>query len=181
VVASVSYQGVTNVFAAEHFAVNEMTLDIIDSEFTVLVGPSGCGKTTALVSEREPGAKCARSDHDVEVIRPACARSDRRRPHGQSGARDRGQCAAATYRRLAELTTTKQLAVCRYGVVFVKASAGTRRLKLELGVRRAELLPRSDCDTPAKLVEETPKHLVVSGRRGGEFGAAQVTRNAPSR
>src|SRR5204862_7973122 len=29
-------------------AVNEMTLDIEDGEFMVLVGPSGCGKTTAL-------------------------------------------------------------------------------------------------------------------------------------
>lgn len=179
--ASVSYQGVTNVFGNEHVAVNDRRPDIIDSEFTVLVGPSGSGKTTALVSEREPGAKCARSAHDVEVIRPACASSDRRRLRGQSGARDRGQCAAATYRRLGELTTTKQLAVCRYGVVFVKTSAGTRRLNLELGVRRAELLPRSGCDTPAKLVEETPKHLVVSGRCGGEFGAAQVTGNALSR
>ena len=29
-------------------AVNDLTLDIKDREFMVLVGPSGCGKTTAL-------------------------------------------------------------------------------------------------------------------------------------
>src|SRR5579859_2373423 len=29
-------------------AVNDVTLDIPDKQFTVLVGPSGCGKTTAL-------------------------------------------------------------------------------------------------------------------------------------
>ncbi|MDX6494707.1 MAG: multiple sugar transport system ATP-binding protein, partial [Gaiellales bacterium] len=29
-------------------AVNDLTLEIADAEFAVLVGPSGCGKTTAL-------------------------------------------------------------------------------------------------------------------------------------
>ena len=29
-------------------AVNDLTLEIQDEEFLVLVGPSGCGKTTAL-------------------------------------------------------------------------------------------------------------------------------------
>jgi multiple sugar transport system ATP-binding protein len=45
--ANVSYDHVTKRFG-EVVAVNDMTLDVPDKEFLVLVGPSGCGKTTAL-------------------------------------------------------------------------------------------------------------------------------------
>jgi len=45
--ARVSYDHVTKRFG-DVLAVNDMTLDIPDKEFLVLVGPSGCGKTTAL-------------------------------------------------------------------------------------------------------------------------------------
>ncbi|MEM4723805.1 MAG: ATP-binding cassette domain-containing protein, partial [Candidatus Hadarchaeum sp.] len=45
--ASVTYDHVTKRFG-DVIAVNDMTLDIPDKEFLVLVGPSGCGKTTAL-------------------------------------------------------------------------------------------------------------------------------------
>ena len=45
--ASVSYKNVTKQFG-EVTAVNNMSFEVADKEFLVLVGPSGCGKTTAL-------------------------------------------------------------------------------------------------------------------------------------
>jgi len=47
-VASVTYEHVTKKFSAETTAVNDLSLEIRDTEFMVLVGPSGCGKSTAL-------------------------------------------------------------------------------------------------------------------------------------
>src|SRR2546429_473253 len=46
--ASVSYENVTKRFAGDTLAVNNLSLQIHDTEFMVLVGPSGCGKSTAL-------------------------------------------------------------------------------------------------------------------------------------
>jgi multiple sugar transport system ATP-binding protein len=46
--ASVSFEGVTKRFTATTTAVDNLTLDVKDTEFMVLVGPSGCGKSTAL-------------------------------------------------------------------------------------------------------------------------------------
>ncbi len=46
--ASVQYDHVTKQFSETVKAVNDLSLDIKDKEFLVLVGPSGCGKTTAL-------------------------------------------------------------------------------------------------------------------------------------
>ena len=45
--ASVTYDSVSKIFD-ETTAVDELSLDIEDGEFRVLVGPSGCGKSTAL-------------------------------------------------------------------------------------------------------------------------------------
>jgi multiple sugar transport system ATP-binding protein len=45
--ASVTYENVTKRFG-DVTAVGNLSLDIADKEFLVLVGPSGCGKTTAL-------------------------------------------------------------------------------------------------------------------------------------
>ena len=46
--ATVSLENVNKVYENGFHAVKDMSLDIADGEFMVLVGPSGCGKTTAL-------------------------------------------------------------------------------------------------------------------------------------
>ena len=46
--ASVTYDHVFKRFAGDVVAVNDLSLQIQDKEFLVLVGPSGCGKSTAL-------------------------------------------------------------------------------------------------------------------------------------
>ena len=45
---SVMLDGVTKRFAADAVAVDDLSLEIADGEFMILVGSSGCGKTTAL-------------------------------------------------------------------------------------------------------------------------------------
>jgi multiple sugar transport system ATP-binding protein len=46
--AEIVLEDVSKVFADGTTAVSDLSLDIKDEEFVVLVGPSGCGKTTAL-------------------------------------------------------------------------------------------------------------------------------------
>src|SRR5262249_59785763 len=46
--ASVTFDRVTKLYDNEVRAVGDLTLEVEDGEFMVLVGPSGCGKTTAL-------------------------------------------------------------------------------------------------------------------------------------
>src|SRR3954462_14000783 len=46
--ARIEFEGVSKVFPDGTRAVDELTLDIPDGGFTVLVGPSGSGKSTAL-------------------------------------------------------------------------------------------------------------------------------------
>jgi len=44
----VTFENVSKEFPGGTFAVDDLTLDVGDGEFLILVGPSGCGKTTAL-------------------------------------------------------------------------------------------------------------------------------------
>ncbi len=46
--AGVSFRNVSKIFGKDVKAVDDLSLDVNDGEFMVLVGPSGCGKTTAL-------------------------------------------------------------------------------------------------------------------------------------
>jgi multiple sugar transport system ATP-binding protein len=47
-VASIAFDHVSKVYPDGTRAVNDLSLEVHDGEFVVLVGPSGCGKTTAL-------------------------------------------------------------------------------------------------------------------------------------
>jgi multiple sugar transport system ATP-binding protein len=47
-VARIALENVTKVFSNEVIAVNDVSIDVADGEFMVLVGPSGCGKSTIL-------------------------------------------------------------------------------------------------------------------------------------
>ena len=46
--AAIRFSHVSKTYAGGHAAVKDLTLEIEDGEFLVLVGPSGCGKSTAL-------------------------------------------------------------------------------------------------------------------------------------
>ena len=46
--AKIVFEGVTKEFGDEVIAVDDLSLEIADGEFMVLVGPSGCGKSTIL-------------------------------------------------------------------------------------------------------------------------------------
>jgi multiple sugar transport system ATP-binding protein len=46
--SEITLEGVTKVFADGEEAVKDMSLEVGDGEFMILVGPSGCGKSTAL-------------------------------------------------------------------------------------------------------------------------------------
>jgi multiple sugar transport system ATP-binding protein len=46
--ARVVFDGVTKVYPGPVVAVDDLTIDVADGEFLILVGPSGCGKSTAL-------------------------------------------------------------------------------------------------------------------------------------
>src|SRR5438046_10764677 len=46
--AAIAFEHVEKIYPDGTHAVHDLSLDVRDGEFVVLVGPSGCGKTTAL-------------------------------------------------------------------------------------------------------------------------------------
>ncbi|HEY2544377.1 MAG TPA: sn-glycerol-3-phosphate ABC transporter ATP-binding protein UgpC [Gaiellaceae bacterium] len=72
--ADVVFQAVDKVYENGFHAVHELSLDITDGEFLVLVGPSGCGKTTALRMvaglEEITGGKLLIGDRVVNDLTP---------------------------------------------------------------------------------------------------------------
>src|SRR3954469_20848795 len=46
--AEIEFDNLTKRYADGHEAVKQLSLEIPDGEFVILVGPSGCGKSTAL-------------------------------------------------------------------------------------------------------------------------------------
>ena len=64
--SAVRFEGVSKLFGPV-IAVNELSLDIADGEFLVLVGPSGCGKTTACGCS--PGSSARRRARSASTAR----------------------------------------------------------------------------------------------------------------
>ena len=62
--AEVQLKEVDKVYEGGVHAVQDLSLDVEDGEFLVLVGPSGCGKTTALRMIAGPRGHHGRDDHD---------------------------------------------------------------------------------------------------------------------
>jgi ABC-type sugar transport system ATPase subunit len=73
--ASVTLRGLTKRFDSGHAALQDLSLDVRDGEFVVLLGPSGCGKTTALrcvAGLEEPTAgEILIGDREVTHLPPA--------------------------------------------------------------------------------------------------------------
>src|SRR5438067_2098549 len=72
--ARVVLQDVRKEFPGGTVAVDELSLDVEDGEFVILVGPSGCGKTTALRMvaglEKPTGGTIAIGDRVVNGVSP---------------------------------------------------------------------------------------------------------------
>jgi multiple sugar transport system ATP-binding protein len=73
-VASIRLEGVDKVYENGFHAVHELSLDVNDGEFLVLVGPSGCGKSTALRMiaglENITGGRLFIGNDDVTALEP---------------------------------------------------------------------------------------------------------------
>ena len=78
--AEIKLEHVTKRYPDGYEAVRDMSLDIQDGEFMILVGPSGCGKSTALRMIAGPRGHHRRRAHDRRRRRePALAEGPRHR------------------------------------------------------------------------------------------------------
>ncbi len=72
--ARVGFKDVSKVYPGSVVAVSDLTLDVADGEFLILVGPSGCGKSTALRMvaglERISGGTITIGDRVVNDVPP---------------------------------------------------------------------------------------------------------------
>src|SRR5439155_625331 len=127
--ASITFEHLTKKFD-DTTAVDDLTIEVMDGEFLVLVGPSGCGKTTALrmlagleeitagrikigervVNNLEPGArrdpeaaKAARHDHHLRHARPGRGDDDGRPDRGHAA-----RCSPADRNALGALRLTRE-------------------------------------------------------------------------
>ena len=73
--ASVTLRGLTKRFDSGHAALQDLSLEVADGEFLVLLGPSGCGKTTALRCvaglEEPTSGEILIGERDVTLVPPA--------------------------------------------------------------------------------------------------------------
>jgi ABC-type nitrate/sulfonate/bicarbonate transport system ATPase subunit len=78
-VASVELVAINKVYPNGVHAVHDLTLNVADGEFMMLVGPSGCGKTTALrmvagLGDLDRNPKGRRQGHDNGPAKTATSR-----------------------------------------------------------------------------------------------------------
>jgi ABC-type sugar transport system ATPase subunit len=151
--AGITIDRVSKRFADGSLAVNEVSLDIADGEFVVLVGPSGCGKSTLLrmvagLEEMSGGAIVDRRAHDQ---RPA------RRPRHRHGLPD--------YALYPHMTVAKNIS-------FGLKLRGTPRAEIDQRVRDAAALLGIEPADRAQAAASSPAASASASRSAGRSSAS---------